>query len=120
MKKLILVCLFAIGISAVGLAQTKTPSERAATLKTALNLTDDQTASVTRIYMAQDMRTDSLKKLDTKDYGAMMKKMAPILMSSNDKIMSLLTPDQAAIFKIQVDAQTAAIKKMLGDTPPKE
>jgi len=121
MKKLILVCLFAIGISAVGFAQQKPPAERAASLKAGLNLTDDQTAKVTAIYIKQDFRTDSLKKLDSSDIGAIMKKMLPIIMASNDKIMAILTPEQAAKYQPVIDAQKEQAKKILGtDTPPKQ
>jgi len=121
MKKLILVCLFLLGISAVGFAQAgNTPADKAGRLKTALTLTDDQTVKVTAIYANQDRRTDSLKAHDNGDYGAMTKKMVPILMASNDQIMMILNKDQAAIYKIKVDAQNAAFKKMMGDTPPKE
>ena len=76
MKKLILVCLFLLGISAVGFAQAgNTPADKAARLKTALTLTDDQAVKVTAIYANQDRRTDSLKAHDNGDIGAMTKKL---------------------------------------------
>jgi hypothetical protein len=45
----------------------------------------------------------------------MMKKMVPVIMTTNDKIKEVLTPDQAAIFQKQVDAQTAMMKQMMGN-----
>jgi len=120
MRKLLFLSLFITGIISVSFAQgTKTPSERAAVLKKALGLTEDQTSQVTRIYLHQDVLTDSLKKLDISDEKIVMKKMMPILMSSNDKIMAILKPEQAAIFQRQVDGQKAMAKQILGDTPPK-
>jgi hypothetical protein len=122
MRKLFFLCLFIAGIASVSFAQaikTKSPSDRAAVLKKALGLTDDQTSQVTRIYLHQDVQTDSLKKLDISDEKIVMKKMMPILMSSNDKIMAILKPEQAAVFQRQVDGQKTMAKQILGDTPPK-
>ncbi len=121
MRKIVLVCLFVIGISVVSFAQgggQKTPAERSAALKTSLALNDDQTNRITAIYTAQGKSMDSLKKLDNGDMGTMMKKMMPVIMATNDKIKAVLTPDQAAEFQIQVDAQTEAMKKMMSDANP--
>ena len=114
-------CLFVISISAVSFAQgggQTTPADRAARLKTSLSLNDDQTAKIASIYTAQGKSMDSLKKLDNGDVGAMMKKMMPVIMTTNDKIKAVLTPDQAAKFQIQVDAQTEAMKKMMNGGNP--
>lgn len=57
MKKLLLMCCFLIGISAVSRAQgggmRKSPEERAKDLQTQLKLSDDQTTKVTAIYKEQ-------------------------------------------------------------------
>jgi protein CpxP len=119
MKKIILLCLFLAGMSAVSFAQGNgTPADKAAALKNSLALTDDQTAKVTAIYTAHNNSMDSLRKQDNGDYGAMMKKMMPVIMSTNDKIKAVLNPTQAATFQIKIDAQNAAMKKMIEGTPP--
>lgn len=120
MRKLVLIGLFLMGISIVSFAQgggnyQKSPAERAAALKTSLALNDEQTAKITAIYTGQSKSMDSLKKVDNGDVGAMMKKMVPVIMTTNDKIKAVLTPDQAAIFQKQVDAQTAMMKQMMGN-----
>lgn len=113
MRRLIFAIAMLAGMNFAAHAQSNDPASRAAALKTSLSLTDDQTAKVTAIYQAENVSMDSLKKTDKGDYGAMMKKMAPIILSSNDKIMLILKPEQAQIFKVKADAQAAYIKKML-------
>ena len=115
MRRILLMCLFVIGISTVSFAQGggRTPADKAAALKTSLALTDEQTAKVTAIYKAHDNSMDSLRKGDNGDVGSMMKKMVPIIMATNDKIKATLTADQAAKFQIQVDAQNEYLKKMM-------
>lgn len=120
MRRILLMCLFVIGISAISFAQggARTPADKAAALKTSLALTDDQTAKVTTIYTTHDKSMDSLRKSDNGDVGAMMKKMFPIIMATNDKIKATLNADQAAKFQIQVDAQTEYLKKMMAGANP--
>ena len=116
-------CLFVIGISAVSFAQgggQSAPADRAARLKTSLALNDDQTNKIAAIYTAQGKSMDSLKKQDNGDMGTMMKKMMPVIMATNDKIKAVLTPEQAAKFQIQVDAQTEAMKKMMNGGNPQK
>ncbi len=113
MRRLILAIAILAGISFAAHAQNNDPAAKAAALKTSLSLTDEQTTKVTAIYAAENFSLDSLKKTDKGDVGAMMKKMAPIILSSNDKIMLLLKPEQAQIFKVKADAQAAYIKKMM-------
>jgi len=120
MRRILLVCLFLIGMSTISFAQggARTPQDKAAALKTSLALTDDQTAKVTSIYAAHDKSMDSLRKGDNGDVGAMMKKMVPIIMATNDKIKTTLNKEQAAKFQIQVDAQTEYLKKMMAGGNP--
>ena|ERR1700761_5654217 len=113
MRRLILAFVILVSVSFTAFAQNSDPATKAAGLKASLNLNDDQTAKVTAIYQNESTRMDSLRKGDKGDMGAMMKKMFPIIMSSNDKIMAILNPDQAKIFKVKVDAQNAYIKKMM-------
>src|ERR1700761_5784157 len=99
MKKLLMVCCIVLGVSTLCRAQggggrpQMKPEDRAANLKTAVALTDDQTAKVTAIYQAQAASMDSLQKA-----GGDRQAMRPIMMSSNAKIKALLTADQAAKF----------------------
>jgi periplasmic protein CpxP/Spy len=115
MKKIILVCLLAMLVSVAGFAQSgQSPAaQKTAKLKTSLSLTDDQVVKITAIYTAHDNSIDSLKKQDNGDVGADMKKMFSIITTANNKIMAILTKDQAATFKLQVDAQNAYMKKMI-------
>ena len=119
MRKIILMCLFLVGLTTLTFAQgTNDPAAQAGRLKTSLALNDAQTAKVTDIYTTHNKSMDSLRKQDNGDVGAMMKKMMPIIISTNDKIKAVLTPEQAATFQIKVDAQNAAMKKMMEGTPP--
>jgi periplasmic protein CpxP/Spy len=128
MKKLLLICLFVAGVSAVSLAQgfppQQTPVERAAALKTSLSLTDEQTAKITTIYTARQKSVDSLMTAlnASGDFQSIMTKMQPLSVAGNAKIKALLTPDQAAAFQKQIDAQTERTKQMMqgmgGGAPP--
>jgi protein CpxP len=97
MKKLMLVCCFVIGATAMSFAQgrqQKAPADRAKDLQTQLKLTDDQTTKVTAIYTAQAAKRDSLTKA-----GADRSAMRPLMQESNEKIQALLTDDQKAAWK---------------------
>src|ERR1700744_6099388 len=95
MKKLLLVCVIALGISAVGHAQgrgqQRSPEDQAAALKTQLALNDDQTTKITAIYKAQAASRDSLQKAG----GDMRAAMRPMMEATNAKIKAVLTADQA-------------------------
>jgi protein CpxP len=118
MKKLFLVCAFLIGISAVSFAQggggggqRRTPEEQAAALKTSLTLTDAQVAKATVIFTAASKSIDSLRTaMAGGDRAAMRPAMMAIRTAASDKLMAILTPDQAAIYKKQLADQQAAMK----------
>ena len=115
MKKLILVALLAIGVSAVSFAQgpMKSPEEQVAALKTQLTLNDDQAAKVTAIYQARSKTIDSIRMNATgNDMQAMFKKIVPVYTIANDKIKKVLTPEQTAIFQKEVDAQNERFKQI--------
>lgn len=128
MKKLLLICLAVIGISAVSRAQgggrpQMSPADQAARLKTSLALTDDQTAKVTAIYTAQAKSRDSVMTAANGDRAAMRTAMAPIQTAANAKIMAILTPDQAATYKKQMEERAARMQQGGGmggggGTPP--
>lgn len=114
MRRLILAFAILVSISFTAFAQQgNDPASKAAKLKATLGLNDDQTTKVTAIYQAESVSMDSLRKGDNKDYGAMMKKMVPVINRTNQKILAILNPTQTPVFQAQVDAQNAYIKKMM-------
>lgn len=102
MKKILLVCCFLIGISAVSRAQgggmRRSPEERAKQLQTQLSLNDDQTAKITAIYKIQTAKMDSVRTAANGDRQAMMQAMMPMMTSTNEKIKAVLTVDQAVAY----------------------
>jgi protein CpxP len=122
MKKLLFVCAFVCGISAVSFAQggggrAQTPDAMLDRLKTRAmitGITDDQATKIKAIYAVQIKSRDSLTAAmggaGNVDYRAMMPKMQPITDATNAKITAVLTPDQAATFKKYNDTQAAAMK----------
>jgi protein CpxP len=102
MKKLLLMCCFLIGFTAITRAQgggmRMSAADRAKQLQTQLKLTDDQTAKVTAIYTAQRTKMDSIRTASNGDRDAMRSAMMPLMKSSNDQIKAILTPDQATAF----------------------
>ncbi|HEY0244270.1 MAG TPA: hypothetical protein VGC01_01795, partial [Mucilaginibacter sp.] len=116
MKKLLLMCCVMMGISAVSHAQGRgrqTPEQQTAALKTSLSLTDDQAAKVMAIYTAQSKSMDSLRTASNGDMQGMMQKMMPMRTATNAKIKAVLTPDQAATFQKQQDAQAEMMRQRM-------
>jgi protein CpxP len=114
MKKLLLVCALIIGVSAVSLAQgggrmRMKPEEQVAALKTSLTLTDDQSAKVLAIYTVQGKTMDSLRTAANGDYQSMRPVMTAVRKKTSDKVLALLTADQATIYKKQLADQAAAM-----------
>jgi protein CpxP len=115
MKKMILVALLAIGVSAVSFAQgpMRSPEEQVAALKTSLTLDDAQVAKVTAIYQARAKTMDSIRNNATgNDMQAMFAKIVPIYTVANDKVKAILTAEQNVIFQKQVDAQNERFKQI--------
>ena len=84
--------------------QQRTPEERAKmqaeAVKTALTLTDDQTAKVTAILLGVRKQMDSLRTANQGgDMSAMMSAMKPINDARDAKIKAILTPEQATQFE---------------------
>jgi protein CpxP len=102
MKKLLLMCCFLVGITAVSRAQgggqRRSPEEQAKNLQTQLKLNDDQTTKITAIYKAQATKRDSIRTASNGDRDAMMKAMMPLMMSTNTQIKAILTPEQSTAF----------------------
>lgn len=109
MRKILLVCCFLIGITAVCRAQgggRRTPEERAKQMQTQLKLTDDQTAKITAIFQSQTKTMDSLRTA-----GADRSTFRPLMQASNDKIKAILTPDQATAWQKMMDEQRARMQQ---------
>ena len=117
MKKLLLVCLLAVGASAMSFAQggpggggrpQQTPEQQLERLKTQITgITDAQSAKLKTIYEAQAKSTDSLSKALGDDRTAMREKRAPITAATNAKIKAVLTADQATAWQKAQDEQRA-------------
>ena len=108
MKKILLMCCFLLGISAVSRAQggqRMSPAERAKQLQTQLSLNDDQTAKITAIYQTMATKMDSVRNAGG-DFSA----MRPMMQASNDKIKALLTPEQATAYQKILDERRARMQ----------
>ncbi|MCC8425845.1 hypothetical protein [Mucilaginibacter sp. UR6-11] len=114
MKKLLLVCAFVFGVSAVSFAQDQTaqggqgrgrrnPAQMTERLKKQLTLNDDQVAKVTAIYAAQVKVQDSLRTANAGgDRAAIRPAQQALRKATTEKILAILTPDQATIYKKQL------------------
>lgn len=112
MRKILLMCCFLIGITAVCRAQgggrpQMSPADRAARMKTSLALNDDQTAKITAIYTAQAKSRDSVMTAANGDRDAMRAAMGPLQTKYNAQINAILTADQQTAWKKQMDEARA-------------
>ncbi len=107
MKKLLLVCLLAVGASAMSFAQGGpgggrmggTPEQQLERLKAAVTgITADQEAKIKVIYAAQAKSNDSLRAAAGDDFQSMFPKMQALRTTNNAKIKALLTADQQKAF----------------------
>src|ERR1700761_3477382 len=114
MKKLLLMCCFLIGITAVSRAQgggqRRSPEDQAKQLQTQLTLNDHQTAKITAIYKIQAAKRDSIRTAAHGDRDAMRQAMMPLMKSTNDQIKALLTADQATAFQKIQDERRARMQ----------
>ena len=111
-KKILLICLFLVGISAVSRAQggmRMSAADRAKQMQSQLKLTDDQTAKITAIYQSQSAKVDSLRTA-----GAGREAIRPIMQAGNDKVKALLTPEQAVAFQKMIDERRARMQNSGG------
>ena len=112
MRKFLLMCCLFLGIAAVSRAQgggmRMSPEDRAKAMQTQLKLTDDQTAQITTILKAQQVKMDSVRTAANGDRDAMRSGMMPIRTATNDKIKAVLTADQAAAYDKWMADQRAA------------
>ncbi|CAM3765098.1 Spy/CpxP family protein refolding chaperone [Mucilaginibacter galii] len=124
MKKILMLCCFVLGISAVSFAQgggrqRMTPEEQAKGLQTQLKLTDDQTSKITAIYQTQAKSMDSLRTASNGDRQAMMSAYRPIMEANNAKVKALLTAEQKEAFdKMQAERMNRMRQGGGGGNPP--
>jgi protein CpxP len=115
MKKLLLVCCFIVGISAVSRAQGRqrmTPDQQVAQLKTQLTgLTDDQATKLTAIFTTQSKSMDSLRTAANGDFSSMREKMQPMQAATAAKVKAVLTPEQATAYQKIQDERRARMQQ---------
>lgn len=109
MKKIMLICCFLVGITAVSRAQgggmRMSAADRVKAMKESLKLTDDQTSKITAIYEAQTKSMDSLRTA-----GGDRSAMRPMMQATNDKVKALLTAEQAAAWQKMMDERRARMQ----------
>jgi protein CpxP len=108
MKKIMMICLFLLGISAVSFAQGRqrmSTADRVKAMKESLKLSDDQVTKITVIYDAQTKSMDSLRTA-----GGDRAAMRPMMQATNDKVKAVLTPEQAAAFQKEMDERRARMQ----------
>ncbi len=113
MKKILVMCCFVLGISAVSFAQgrmQRSPEEQAKNLQTQLKLDDAQTAKVTAIYQVQAKKMDSVRTAANGDRQAMMQAMRPMREATTTQIKALLTTEQATAY----DKMMAEMRSRMG------
>jgi protein CpxP len=111
MKKLLLMCCFVIGISAVSRAQggggmRMSPDERVKAMQTNLKLTDDQSAKILAILKAGAAKRDSVRNA-----GGDREAMRPIMMDTQNKIQAILNDDQKVAYKKMMDDMRAKMQQ---------
>ncbi|MCQ6959379.1 Spy/CpxP family protein refolding chaperone [Mucilaginibacter aquariorum] len=108
MKKIMMICLFLLGVSAVSFAQGRqrmSTADRVKAMKESLKLSDDQVTKITAIYDAQTKSMDSLRNA-----GGDRAAMRPMMQATNDKVKAVLTPEQAAAFQKEMDERRARMQ----------
>jgi periplasmic protein CpxP/Spy len=109
MKKLFLMCLLVIGVSAVSRAQggnRMSPEDRVKAMQTQLKLTDDQSAKILAIYKQSAVKRDSVRNA-----GGDRDAMRPIMQDANNKVQAILTDDQKAAYKKMMDDMRAKMQQ---------
>jgi protein CpxP len=116
MKKIMLICCFLVGLTAVSRAQggmRMSTADRVKQMKESLKLTDDQAAKITVIYDAQTKSVDSLRNA-----GGDRSAYRPLMQATTEKVKAVLTADQAAAWQKAIDEQRARRQNGGGGTPP--
>jgi protein CpxP len=108
MKKIMMICLFLLGVSAVSFAQGRqrmSTADRVKAMKETLKLSDDQVTKITAIYDAQTKSMDSLRNA-----GGDRAAMRPMMQATNDKVKAVLTPEQATAYQKEMDERRARMQ----------
>jgi len=107
MRKLFLACCLVIGIATVSHAQGMrlTPEARTKMMTDSLNLTSAQSTQVLSILKTSQTQMDSVRNA-----GGDRTAMRPIMMSSNQKIMGVLTDDQKAKYQAMMKNMRAKMQ----------
>ena len=120
MKKVLLVCALALGVSAAGFAQgfqQRTPAEQVDQLKTQIaGITDAQSAKLKLVYESAAKTRDSLFSAMQNGGGDPQSGMANFQKmrdKTNGQIKAVLTAEQQPAFQKQVDAQAEQMKQMM-------
>jgi GTPase involved in cell partitioning and DNA repair len=107
MKKLLLVCLLALGTSAMSFAQGgpgggrggRTPEAQLEALKAAVTgITADQATKIMAIYTASTKKSDSIRTAAGDDMQSAFPKMTEVRTAAREKVKALLTADQQKQF----------------------
>jgi periplasmic protein CpxP/Spy len=113
MKKLLLMCCFLIGFTAISRAQgggmRMSPEDRVAAMKTQLKLSDDQAAKILAIYKASAAKRDSIRNA-----GGDREAMRPLMQQTNAQVQGVLTDDQKAAYKKMMDDMRARMQQQNG------
>ncbi len=123
MKKVLLVALLAIGVSAASYAQGGpggggpfggTPEQQLERFKTQITgITADQEAKLKVIYAAQAKSMDSLRTAIGDDFQSMFPKMQPIQNKYNAQIKAVLNAEQAKVYQKQLDERAERMKQFM-------
>ena len=121
MKKVLLVCALALGVTAAGFAQgfqQRTPAEQVDQLKTQVTgITDAQAAKLKLVYEAAGKSRDSLfatMQGGGGDRAAMMTSFTKMTSTTDAKIKAVLNPEQAAAYQKVADARAEQMKQRMG------
>jgi protein CpxP len=103
----LLVCCLVIGIATVSHAQgmRMSPEARTKMMTDSLNLTSDQQTQVLAVLKTSQTQMDSVRNA-----GGDRSAMRPIMMSSNQKIMGILTDTQKAKYQAMIANMRAKMR----------
>lgn len=116
MKKLLLICAFVVGVSAVSFAQgggRRTPKDQVDRLKTQITgITDDQATKLTTVFTDAAKKIDSVRQAAGDDRQAFMTAYMKMQPATDAKIKAILTADQAKEYQKVVDQRMERMKQM--------
>jgi periplasmic protein CpxP/Spy len=110
MKKVLLVCALALGVSAASFAQgfqQRTPDEQVAQLKTQIaGITDAQAAKLKVVIESQGKKRDSLMAKANGDFQSVMPEFTKMREATTAQYKTILTAEQFTAYeKVQAEAR---------------